>query len=148
MGSLGSVEDLARIIQAANTLLSAEKTAEKPGKVVEAAEAPTSTDLISTKEPEIAKSDSESDPDPEPDPNPESSPMPNSALKSKVPYFFFLTTFIIWLASLLAVYMPIIGWVTPSFPLTVNNTILMTFLVSAGLASVSSLLIGLHKLGR
>ena len=148
MGALGSAEDLEKIIEAANAFLSVDGISEKPGKTIEAAEVPIPTDGSSTKEPEIAESDLESDPHPRPDPDLESSSTPSPALNSKVPYFFFLATFIIWLVSLLTIYIPIAGWVTPIFPTTVNNTILMIFLVSAGLASVSSLLIGLHKLGK
>lgn len=148
MGASGSAEDLEKAIEAANAFLSVDGISEKPKETIEAAEVPIPTGGSSTKEPEIAESDLESDPNPRPDPSLESSSKPSPALKSKVPYFFFLTTLIIWLVSLLAVYLPIVGWVNPSFPLAVDSTVLMTFLVSAGLASVSSLLIGLHKLGK
>ncbi len=148
MGVLGSAEDLEKIIEAANALLSMDGISGKPRKTIEATEVPIPTEGSSTKEPEMAESDLGSDPNPRPDPDLESSSAPNQALSSKVPYFFFLTTFIIWLVSLLTIYIPIIGWVTPAFPPTVNNTILTIFLVSAGLASVSSLLIGLHRLGK
>jgi len=114
----------------------------KPQKTLEAAEAPTPNDQSSAAVPEIGKND------PRPDPKSGSSVGHGLALESKVPYFFFLTTFTIWLVSLLAVYLLISGWVSPSFPLTMNHTIITVFLVSAGLASVSSLLIGLHKLGK
>ncbi len=149
MGALGSAEDLEKIIEAANAFLSVDGISEEPEKTVEAAEVPRPTDGSSTREPEIAESDLESDPHQRPDPNRESSSTPSPALNSKAPYFFFfLTTFIIWLVSLLTIYIPIAGWVAPIFPVAANNTILMIFLVSAGLASVSSLLIGLHILGK
>lgn len=142
MGALGSVQDLEKIIEAANALVSTEKTLEKPEKTVEAAEVPNPNDQSSVAVPEIGRND------PRPDPISGSSVGLGLALKSKAPYFFFLTTFTIWVVSLLAVYLPISGWVNPSFPPTMNHTIMTIFLVSAGLASVSSLLIGLHRLGK
>ena len=49
---------------------------------------------------------------------------------------------------MLTVYLPISGWVTQAFPLTINNEILAIFLVSAVLSSLASLSIGLDELGK
>jgi hypothetical protein len=68
------------------------------------------------------------------------------AIRQKAPYYIFLVTFGIWAVLLLAVYLPISGFTTPVFPLTINNTMMMSFLVSAGIASILSLIIGIIKL--
>jgi len=68
------------------------------------------------------------------------------AIRQKAPYCLFLVTFGIWAVLLLAVYLPISGFTTPVFPLTINNTMMMSFLVSAGIASILSLIIGIIKL--
>ena len=68
------------------------------------------------------------------------------AIRQKAPYCLFLATFGIWAVLLLAVYLPIIGFTTPVFPLTINNTMMLSFLVSAGIASILSLIIGIIKL--
>ena len=68
------------------------------------------------------------------------------AIRQKAPYYIFLVTFGIWAVLLLAVYLPINGFTTPVFPLTINNTMMMSFLVSAGIVSILSLIIGINKL--
>jgi hypothetical protein len=68
------------------------------------------------------------------------------ALRQKAPYCIFLATFSIWVVFLLAVYSPISGFTTPVFPLIINNTMMMSFLVSAGIASILSLIIGISML--
>jgi hypothetical protein len=47
---------------------------------------------------------------------------------------------------LLTVYLPISGLTTPIFPQIISNSIVMSFLVSAGVASMISLCIGINKL--
>jgi len=68
------------------------------------------------------------------------------ALRQKAPYCIFLATFGIWVVLFLVVYLPISGFTTPVFPLIINNTMMMSFLVSAGIASILSLIIGISKL--
>lgn len=134
MGALGSVEILEEIIEAANALVSAEKSPPKPEGITEAREIAKTADQDSPREPKTH--------------TPNFIPRLCLALKSRMPYLFFLATFAIWLVSLLAIYLPVSGLVTPSFSLTVDDTAMTIFLVSAGLGSVSSLLIGLRKLGK
>ena len=142
MGALSSVQDLEKIIEAANALISTEETLEKPKKAIEAAQVAPPNEQGSAIVPAICENDSGSDP------TAKSNAGHNLDLRSKVPYFFFLTSLAIWLVSLLAVYLPVSGWVTHNPPLSTDGSVLMIFFVSAGLASISSLLIGLHKLGR
>jgi hypothetical protein len=71
----------------------------------------------------------------------------NGAL-GKIPYLFFSVAFSAWIVSLLAVYLPIIRWATPTFPLIVGDNLIAIFLASTAIASITSLLIGLNKLGR
>jgi hypothetical protein len=68
------------------------------------------------------------------------------AIRQKTLYCLFLVTFGIWTVLLLAICLPISGLTTPVFPLTINNTMIMSFLVSAGIASILSLIIGISKL--
>jgi hypothetical protein len=68
--------------------------------------------------------------------------------RSKAPYYLFSAAFCIWVVLLLAVYLPISGLVTPTFPLTISNDMMMPFLVSASVASIISLFIGISKLRR
>jgi hypothetical protein len=140
--ALSSVQELEKIIEAANALLSTEKTLEEPKKAVEAAEVARPDEQGSAIMQEIGRNDSGSDPVVRPNAG------HNLNLRSKVPFFFFLTSLAIWLVSLLAVYLPVSGGVTHNPPLSTDGSILMIFFVSTGLASISSLLIGLHKLGR
>lgn len=66
----------------------------------------------------------------------------NKSSLSKV----FIVVFVTWFISLLAVYIPISNWITPTFPLTINNSTLSVFIVSTGLAFFMSLYLGLDKL--
>lgn len=126
MVALSSAEDSERIIEATRTLVSTEKNLRRPPNTPEATETSEPTDGSYTIEPEMNRGNQESNPD------------HNLALKSKGPYFFFLAAFAIWLVSLLGIYLPVSGWMTPSFPLIIDNTRMTVFLVSASLASFSS----------
>jgi len=64
------------------------------------------------------------------------------SLLSKV----FIAVFITWFLSLLAVYIPISNWITPTFPLTINNYALTIFVASTSIAFPMSLYLGLDKL--
>ncbi len=68
-------------------------------------------------------------------------------LKSDLKYIVFGITFSTWVVSLLAVYLPMSRWVTPTFPVNVDNTVLTAFLATTILSSMSSLYIGLGMLG-
>lgn len=68
-------------------------------------------------------------------------------LKRNLQYIVFTAVFSAWLVSLLAVYLPVSNWVTPTFPSTVDNNALMIFLVTTALSSLSSLFVGLNMLG-
>jgi hypothetical protein len=69
------------------------------------------------------------------------------ALKhSKGPYYFFAVAFCIWVILLLAIYLPISGLKMTIFPFINDNTEMMYFLVSATVASIFSLSIGIKKL--
>lgn len=73
------------------------------------------------------------------------------ALKNKLEenlrYIAFGIAFGLWFVSLLAVYLPISNWGTPTFPVTISNNVLTLFLVMSGLSSFASLYIGLDILG-
>jgi len=69
-------------------------------------------------------------------------------LKSNLHYIIFSIAFSTWLVSLLAIYLPMSRWGTPTFPVIIDNNILAIFLASTALSSVSSFLIGLDKLGK
>jgi len=69
-------------------------------------------------------------------------------LKSNLHYIIFTMAFSIWLVSLLAIYLPMTRWGTPTFPFVIDNNTLAIFLGSTVLSSVSSFLIGLDKLGK
>ncbi len=64
----------------------------------------------------------------------------------KAPNYFFSAAFCIWIVLLLNVYLPIIGSITPVSTLMRNNIIMISFLVSAGVASILSFIIGINKL--
>ena len=64
----------------------------------------------------------------------------------KAPYYFFSAAFCIWIVLLLDVYLPIIGSTTPVSTLMRNNIIIISFLMSAGVASILSFIIGINKL--
>jgi hypothetical protein len=69
------------------------------------------------------------------------------ALKhSKGPYYFFAAAFCIWVILLLTIYLPISGLKMTIFPFINDNTEMMYFLVSATVASIFSLSIGIKKL--
>jgi hypothetical protein len=76
------------------------------------------------------------------------SSMPKGNLRGKTPYLFFFVAFGIWIVSLLTVYLPISGLVTPVYPLIIDSNIMTVFLGSTAVCFLSSLLIGLSKLGR
>ena len=82
MGTLGSVQDLEKIIEAANALLSAERTLPKPKKAFVATEVAPPDDQGSAAVPDISKKG------PRSDPTSESIAGHNPGLRSKVPYFF------------------------------------------------------------
>ncbi|MFB0503121.1 MAG: hypothetical protein ACETWE_04740 [Candidatus Bathyarchaeia archaeon] len=68
-------------------------------------------------------------------------------LRKNLRYIVFSTLVSVWFVSLLAVYLPISGWVPRTFPLAVEDNLLTLFLVTAGLSSLSSLYMGLSMLG-
>ena len=68
-------------------------------------------------------------------------------LKRNLQYIVFCAMLSAWLVSLLAVYLPVSRWGTPTFPSTIDNKTLMVFLVTAGLSSFSSLYVGFNMLG-
>ncbi|MDH5440686.1 MAG: hypothetical protein OEZ48_02340 [Candidatus Bathyarchaeota archaeon] len=68
-------------------------------------------------------------------------------LRKNLRYIVFSTLVSVWFVSLLAVYLPISGWVPRTYPLAVEDNLLTLFLVTAGLSSLSSLYMGLSMLG-
>ena len=68
------------------------------------------------------------------------------ALKKSLLSKVFIVVFGIWFISLLAVYVPISSWMTPTFPKTINNYALTIFIASTGLATPMSLYLGLDQL--
>jgi len=77
-----------------------------------------------------------------------SRPKPKGDRRGKIPYLFFFVAFGIWIVSLFTVYLPISGLVTPVYPLIIDGNIMTVFLGSTAVSFLSSLLIGLSKLGR
>ena len=57
-----------------------------------------------------------------------------------------IVVLITWVASLLAVYLPISNLVSLTYQVIINNSIMAIFVVSSGLAFFMSLYLGLDKL--
>jgi len=75
-----------------------------------------------------------------------SRPIMHTQRKSgKRAYLFFLATFAIWMVSLLIVYLPISGLMTPTFPFVINNNTMGVFLSATALVVVTSFTLGLNR---
>jgi hypothetical protein len=71
----------------------------------------------------------------------------NMALKKILPYLLLSALFALWLFSLLAVYLPITSWGTPTFPITINSNMKALFLASSIILALATFLFGIQKLG-
>jgi hypothetical protein len=60
-------------------------------------------------------------------------------------YLFFLATFAIWMTTLLIVYLPISGLLTPAFPFIISDTTIGLFLTATALVVITSLTLGLNR---
>lgn len=165
MEALGSIEDLDAIMEAAEALVSPKSgnaksllvsKDESSSESSELAQAkPAENALERTEKPAEAKQNPVAGQLPAPSdqsfslgsaPIETSRPKPKGNWKGKIPYLFFITGFGIWAASLLTIYLPISGWVTPVYSTVVDNNTMTVFLGSTVLSFLSSLLIGLNHL--
>ena len=165
MEALGSVDDLDAIMEAANALVSAKRG--------NATSAPVSMDEGSSEKSELAHAklagdvpESSDEPAEAMENNVDKSllasayqsfslgsepivtsrPKPKGNRRGRIPYLFFITGFGIWAVSLLTIYLPISGWVTPVYSTVVDNNTMTAFLGSTALSFLSSLMIGLYNL--
>jgi len=167
MGALDSVDELDAIMEAAEALVSPKASKAKSALMPK--------DEISDKPRELAQAKPAGDDPVRPDepaeaietpvdkmlpastdqsssfgsgPTDTTSAKPKRNLGGKIPYLFFFVAFGIWIVSLFTVYLPMSGLVTPVYPVVIDGNIMTVFLVSTAVSFLTSLLIGLSKLGR
>jgi len=66
--------------------------------------------------------------------------------KSRKAYLFFSATFAMWMVSLLAVYLPVSGLTTPTYPFIISDSVMILFLAATALAFITSFTLGLRRL--
>jgi hypothetical protein len=67
------------------------------------------------------------------------------SLKKRIPLFFFISTFSVWVISLVLVYLPISPWSGPVFPKAVDPGMVNIFLISTVLSFSAALVMGLRE---